>query len=139
MTSRKIGLLSFAAMLPDTVSALIRTMLRRGDVQLWRLAMLRFLRWRVSLSLCLLLCGSSPHVSAQALTPGINAPGFLPSPAPQIQPLAVPQYGVVSQPNPATLSQNSFSNRVTQCLQIGASAGLGPATNGMYSADCASQ
>jgi len=101
--------------------------------------MLAFLRWRVSLSLCLMLGASTPHASAQILTPGINAPAFPSTPTPQIEAPAVPQYGVASQPYLAAPSQNSFSDRITQCMQVGSAAGLGPAANGMYSAECANQ
>lgn len=70
---------------------------------------------------------------AQSSTPGLSPP---PIQHPQIQPPSIPQYGALPTTNLNPLPQNSFSDRATQCLQLGAAAGLSSGSNGMFAAGC---
>ncbi len=76
--------------------------------------------------------GGMSAAEAQSTT-GLSTP---PLQYPQIQPPQVPQYGVVPPTNLNPLPQNSFSDRATQCLQIGASAGLPSGSNGLFASGC---
>jgi hypothetical protein len=81
----------------------------------------------------------SANADAQPIIPGINAPPLPPPPTPQIQVPPIPQFGVPSPPTPQTSLQNTFSDRVSQCNQIGGAAGLtGPDLDG-YVRLCANQ
>ena len=71
--------------------------------------------------------------TAEAQSTGLSPP---PIQYPQIQPPQVPVYGAVPPTNLNPLPQNSFSDRATQCLQIGAAAGLSPGSNGLYASGC---
>ncbi len=79
------------------------------------------------------LAGSVVSAAQAQSTTGLSTP---PIQYPQIQPPQVPQYGVVPPTNLNPLPQNSFSDRATQCLQIGASAGLPSGSNGLYASGC---
>jgi hypothetical protein len=84
--------------------------------------------------------GSSNAIAQALPVPGISAPPFpLPPPSPQIQVPAIPQIGVTPPPNLAPLPQNSFSDRVTQCLQTGAAGGLTAGSLSAYTGECANQ
>jgi hypothetical protein len=89
--------------------------------------------------LLLAFIGAGEVASAQVLVPGINVPAFPSAPPQQAQIPAIPQYGVAVQPSLAPASQNSFSDRVTQCLQLGSAAGLTPGSVSAYAGQCASQ
>ncbi len=95
-------------------------------------------RWLPGL-LLLALTSAGGAASAQVLVPGVNVPAFPSTPPQQAQIPAIPQYGVAVQPSLAPASQNSFSDRVTQCLQQGAAAGLTPGNVSAYAGACASQ
>jgi hypothetical protein len=98
------------------------------------------IRTKSSLGLLLLAytCASGA-ASAQVLVPGINVPAFPSAPPLQAQIPAIPQYGVAIQPSLAPAPQNSFSDRVTQCLQQGSAAGLTGSNVSAYSGQCANQ
>jgi hypothetical protein len=53
--------------------------------------------------------------------------------------MPVPQDGAVNPQSLAVQPQNSYSDRATQCMQIGTAAGLGSGVNSAYAAECASQ
>jgi hypothetical protein len=74
--------------------------------------------------------------SAQVLVPGLDAPAFPSMPPQQAQIPAIPQCGMVIQPTLAAPPPNSFSDRVTQCLQQGSAAGLTAGKGGGWSASC---
>ena len=98
--------------------------------------------FRTNSSLGLLLLAftcASGTASAQVLVPGINAPAIPSTPPQQAQIPAIPQYGVAVQPSLAPASQNSFSDRVTQCLQLGSAAELNTGSVSAYSAECANR
>jgi hypothetical protein len=76
---------------------------------------------------------------AQVIVPGIDAPPIPPFPSPQIQITPIPQIGVAPQTNLAPLSQSSFGDRASQCLQTGALVGLAPDDLAAYSRQCANQ
>jgi hypothetical protein len=95
---------------------------------------------RTKLSSGLLLLAftcASGAASAQVLVPGINAPAFPSTPPQQAQIQAIPQVGAAIQPGLAPASQDSFSDRVTQCLQLGSAAGLTGGNVAAYSGECA--
>jgi hypothetical protein len=83
------------------------------------------------------ICGQ--QASAQVVVPGINAPPLVHFPSQQIQIPQIPQAGVLPQQNYAPLSQNTFSDRVSTCVQTGGAAGLTGATLGDYTRQCANQ
>jgi len=80
------------------------------------------------------------EVVAQVIVPGVNAPPIPPRrPSPQIQVPAIPQLGAVQPPNYLPLPQNSFSDRVLQCNQVGAAGGLIGADLDAYVRLCVNQ
>jgi hypothetical protein len=82
-------------------------------------------------------CGQ--QAIAQVVVPGINAPPLVHFPSAPIQVPSIPQAGVTPQPNLAPLPQNTFSDRVSTCLQTGAASGLTGATLNAYTGQCANQ
>jgi hypothetical protein len=76
----------------------------------------------VLLALSCLPCTSK--AVAQVIVPGINAPLLPPPPTPPIQVPPIPQLGVVTLPSPQPSLQDTFSDRVSQCNQIGNAGGL---------------
>src|SRR6266404_618629 len=76
---------------------------------------------------------------AQVIVPGINAPPNPPFPSPQILIPPISQVGVAPQTNLAPLSQSSFGDRASQCLQTGALSGVAPNDLAAYSRQCANQ
>jgi hypothetical protein len=81
-------------------------------------------------------CGQ--QAIGQVVVPGINAPPLVSFPSPPIQVPPIPQAGVSSQPNLAP-PQNTFSDRVSTCIQMGAASGLSGASLGAYTGQCANQ
>ncbi|WP_018322286.1 hypothetical protein [Bradyrhizobium sp. WSM2793] len=96
---------------------------------------------RLSIYLVLLaaLCvGQATH--AQYVLPDASrlAPPLpQPPPPPKIEVPQVPQVDAPPRYNYQPLPRNSFSDRVTKCLDAAAAAGLGPADRGTYSRACA--
>jgi hypothetical protein len=77
------------------------------------------------------------QASAQSVpVPGISAPAFPSSPSPPLQPPPIPQFGVSAPLNVAPPTQNTFSDRATQCLQTGAAAGLTTGSLTAYTGQC---
>ena len=82
---------------------------------------------------------ATPKTVAQVIVPGINAPPLPPRPTPPIQMPTNPELGVVSQPNPAPPLQNTFADRVSQCVQTAGAAGLTEPNFDAYVRLCVSQ
>jgi hypothetical protein len=80
-----------------------------------------------------------PQAIAQVIVPGLNAPPVVPAPSPSIQIPPIPQLGVPPQPNPSPLLQDTFPDRVSACLQIGAAAGLSSGGLDAYTGQCVNQ
>jgi hypothetical protein len=84
----------------------------------------------------------APAAFAQILPPGGAVLAPPPPPAPPPPSMAVP---VVPQLDAMPLRQNappsrrSFGDRITDCLQDGAAAGLGPNDRAAYSRSCANR
>ncbi|MBR0815457.1 hypothetical protein JQ544_28265 [Bradyrhizobium diazoefficiens] len=79
-------------------------------------------------------------VQAQYVSPGASrlAPSQpAPPPPPKIEVPKVPQFDAPLRYNYGPLPRNSFSDRVTKCLDDAAAAGLGPADRGTYARSCA--
>jgi hypothetical protein len=91
--------------------------------------------------ICAVLVGatSGREAIAQVVVPGINAPPLVSFPSPPIQVPPIPRAGVLPQPNYAPLPQNTFSDRVSACVQTGGASGLTGATLDNYTSQCANQ
>jgi hypothetical protein len=91
--------------------------------------------------MCVLVAASA--ASAQLIIqPGgsrFNPPPPPAPPPPAIQVPVVPQMDAPPSPPTVGLSQPSFSDRITQCLEDGAASGLGPNARAAYSRSCANQ
>jgi hypothetical protein len=96
-------------------------------------------RFRVGLVLlATLFVGQAVHAQyvspdASRLAPPLSAP----PPPPNIEVPKVPQFDAPPRSNYQPLPRNSFSDRVTKCLDDAAAAGLGPADRGTYARSCA--
>ena len=80
--------------------------------------------------------------SAQFIPPGsrFNPPPPPPPPPPRIEVPAIPQMDApLPVPQVQGLQRGSFGDRITQCLEDGAAAGLGPNRRSAYSRACANQ
>jgi hypothetical protein len=90
--------------------------------------------------MCALVAGAA---SAQLIIPPggsvFNPPPLPPPPPPAIQVPVVPQMDAPPSRPTVGLSQPSFSDRITQCLEDGAASGLGPNARAAYSRSCANQ
>lgn len=97
------------------------------------------MRFRLALVLlATLFVGQAAH--AQYVSPGASrlAPPLpAPPPPPKIEVPKVPQFDAPPRYNYRPLPRNSFSDRVTKCLDDAAAAGLGPADRGTYARGCA--
>ena len=81
--------------------------------------------------------------SAQVLIPPggsqFNPPLPPPPPGPNIAPPVIPQMDAPVSPNYAPAPRESFSDRITACLDQAAASGLGPSERAAYSRSCANQ
>jgi hypothetical protein len=81
--------------------------------------------------------------SAQFLPPGasqFNPPPPAPPPPPRIEVPVVPQMDAPpSQPAAQSSPGGNFSDRINNCLDEGAAAGLGPSDRAAYSRMCANR
>jgi hypothetical protein len=78
----------------------------------------------------------------QMIPPGwspFNPPPPAAPPPPRIQVPEVPRLDVPSQPPLPAERRESYSDRITRCLEEGAAAGLGPSRREAYSRACANQ
>jgi hypothetical protein len=78
----------------------------------------------------------------QMIPPGwsqFNPPLPAPPPSPRIEVPVVPRMDAPSQPPSQSSLRRSFDERITQCLQDGAAAGLGPSARAAYSRACANR
>jgi hypothetical protein len=91
------------------------------------------------LSLTAWTAGAMAQVIAQVIVPGINAPPVIPGPTPSIQIPQIPQAGVPSQPAPLPALQDTFPDRVSACIQMGAASALSAGGLNAYTGECASQ
>jgi hypothetical protein len=60
-------------------------------------------------------------------------------PPPRIEVPVVPKMDELPRQNPVRSSRKSFGDRITECLQDGAAAGLDPADRATYSRSCANR
>jgi len=91
------------------------------------------------LALALALFAADAAAQQVIISPG--GPQFQPGPPPPTPNVPVPvtpMFGPRPQPNRAA-SPPSFSDRIVNCLQQGAAAGLGPNERAAYSRSCANQ
>lgn len=90
------------------------------------------------LGLAAFMLAGSLSASAQTTVPGEATPVFPPqsSTSPTQVPTS-PQPNATLQPDLTPLPQNSFSDRLTQCLNQGAAMGLDPNSLSAYARDCA--
>jgi hypothetical protein len=98
----------------------------------------------VTLCVCVALpLVSGDIASAQFLPPGasqFNPPPPPPPPPPKIEVPVVPQIDAPpSQPAVQPSPRGSFSDRINNCLDEGAAAGLGPGDRAEYSRSCANR
>jgi hypothetical protein len=81
--------------------------------------------------------------SAQMLPPGasqFSPPPLPPPPPPKIEVPVVPQMDAPpSQPTVQPSERGSFGDRINNCLDEGAAAGLGPGERAAYSRGCANR
>jgi hypothetical protein len=84
--------------------------------------------------LCWTAC--TAEAMAQVIVPGINAPPAIPAPSPSIQVPPIPQLGVPPQPTTSPLLQDTFPDRVSACMQMGAAAGLSAGSLDAYVNQC---
>jgi hypothetical protein len=97
---------------------------------------------RASITICvaaaaLITAGSA---FAQFLPPGaskFNPPPPPPPPSPKIEVPQIPQMDAPPRQSYQPPQRPSFSDRVTNCLEEGAAAGLGPGDREAYSRACA--
>ncbi|WP_407118781.1 hypothetical protein [Bradyrhizobium sp. LMG 9283] len=94
------------------------------------------------LSICLmgltaLLMGQGAQAQYVLPDPSQVVPPPSPPPPPKIEVPKVPQFDAPPRYNYRPLPRNSFSDRVSKCLDDAAAAGLGPADRGTYARSCA--
>jgi hypothetical protein len=80
--------------------------------------------------------------SAQTILPGgsqFNPPLPPPPPPPSMAAPVVPQMDAPLRQNYQPAPRPSFSDRISNCLEQGAEAGLGPNDRAAYSRSCANQ
>jgi hypothetical protein len=93
------------------------------------------------LAMCVLVA-AGPSSAQQVIPPGgsiFNPPPPPAPPPPVIQVPVVPQMDAPPSPPTVGLSQPTFGDRITQCLEDGAASGLGPGARAAYSRSCANQ
>lgn len=71
--------------------------------------------------------------------PALTVPLPPAPPPPRIEVPVVPKLGDLPRQQNAPLPRGSFSDRMTNCLQDGAAAGLGPNDRATYSRACANR
>jgi hypothetical protein len=79
---------------------------------------------------------------AQSVLPGgsqFNPPLPPPPPPPRIEAPVVPQMDAPLRQDYKPAPRPSFSDRINNCLEQGAAAGLGPSDRAAYSRSCANQ
>lgn len=84
----------------------------------------------------------APPASAQVLMPGnpmLTPPPPPSPPPPRIEVPVVPKLDAMPSQPTAPLSRRSFGDRITDCLQDGAAAGLDPNDRAAYSRACANR
>lgn len=98
---------------------------------------------RLSVVLAALLTLGAAPAFAQMLPPGSSALTVPPPPAPpppKIEVPVVPKMGDLPRQNYVPQqARPSFGDRITNCLQDGAAAGLGPNERAAYSRACANR
>jgi hypothetical protein len=89
----------------------------------------------------LLAGGAASAQSPNGLVGGsqFNPPLPPPPPAPSLAVPVVPKMDVPSPQNVPVVPRESFSDRISRCLDEGAAAGLGPADRAAYSRSCANR
>ena len=78
----------------------------------------------------------------QMIPPGwsqFNPPLPASPPPPRIEVPVVPKLDAPSQPRTQVVPRRSFGDRINQCLDDAAAAGLGPAARATYSRACANR
>jgi hypothetical protein len=68
-----------------------------------------------------------------------SPPPPAPPPPPKIEVPVVPKMDEMPRQNPVRSSRKSFGDRITECLQDGAAAGLNPSDRAAYSRSCANR
>lgn len=71
--------------------------------------------------------------------PASSPPPPAPPPPPRIEVPVVPKMDELPRQNPVQSSRKSFGDRITECLQDGAAAGMDPADRAAYSRSCANR
>jgi hypothetical protein len=82
-------------------------------------------------------------VFAQVMIPPgaspLSPPPPAPPPPPKIEVPVVPKMDEMPRQSPVRSSRKSFGDRITECLQDGAAAGLNPSDRAAYSRSCANR
>jgi hypothetical protein len=97
---------------------------------------------RILASLVIASLLAAAPVSAQILPPGsatLLPPPPAPPPPPSMAVPVVPKLDAMPSSQIAPTSRRSFGDRITQCLDDGAVAGLGPSDRAAYSRSCANR
>lgn len=92
-----------------------------------------------SLAIVMIFAGTA---SAQILPPGgaiLTPPPPAAPPPPSMAVPVVPKLDAMPSPQTAPRARRSFGDRITQCLDDGAAAGLGPNDRAAYSRACANR
>jgi hypothetical protein len=99
---------------------------------------------RLSIVICAVLAAllAADVLLAQTLPPGasqFNPPPPPPPPPPKIEPPVIPQMDAPARQDYAPAPRPSFSDRINNCLDQAAAAGLGQSDRAAYSRSCANR
>jgi hypothetical protein len=97
---------------------------------------------RLSILICTLVLVAAHAASAQTLLPGasqFNPPPPAPPPPPRIEVPAIPQLDAPPRQTLQSVPQRSFSDRINDCLDEAAAAGVRPSRRAAYSRACANR
>jgi hypothetical protein len=96
----------------------------------------------LSIFICAVTLVAANAVAAQTLLPGgsqFNPPPPAPPPPPKIEAPAIPQLDAPPRQTFQSVPQRSFSDRINDCLDEAAAAGVRPSRRAAYSRACANR
>lgn len=103
---------------------------------------MRTMNRSIALLIICALAAAAPGLAQAQIPPGASplSPPPLPAPPPpKIEVPVVPQMDAAPQRPSAQVGRKSFHDRVVDCLDEGAAAGLGPNQRATYSRACANR